>query len=481
MVVTTPPPGGTGQGPGYGPALQSQVRPGQTFAGAAMVASGSVPGGRSWQQILSDAKQKRNILEIHIEKNKPREDNATAIGEQKPKLLTNDQLSDFIFKELQIKENYVIGLDYFYSHKEIELREGVDLTPYLHSDTPVRFQEHSILVKKQETNFATKILFRNVPLNVPDEELVNLSLCYGQPVGAVRREKLTNLKDKGKVGSNRILDVILNQGSAFENFFWMEGPLPSDQGRRITVIHQNQPQQCSNCFGFSRAKYGGELGLCLANANGRAFKAMGTVRAKMAPYMRELERLVGYKSIKAKFGNVGNMDENNPEEEEAYNIYKSPMVEKDEIIATLLKEKEDLMLEKENSGKDLPIHQENLTKAESKLGALEKAVKLKTMQISQASAFTERRLAEVISSGPSSLEGNPDLVPLLALLQERDNFNVDTENELIKPVHEADFLFETLKTVECLSSRDPGIVMEVCKERLGDVKNQLLVCQAEVD
>ena len=132
------------------------------------------------------------------------------------------------------------------------------------------------------------------------------------------------------------------------------------------------------------------------------------------------------------------------------------------------------MLEKENLGKDLPICQENLTKAESRLGALEKAVKLKTMQISQASAFTERRLAEVISSGPSSLEGNPDLVPLLALLQERDNFNVDTENELIQPVHEADFLCETLKNVESLSSRDPGIVLEECKVRLGDVKNQLL-------
>ena len=48
------------------------------------------------------------------------------------------------------------------------------------------------------------------------------------------------------------------------------------------------------------------------------------------------------------------MDENNPVEEEADTIYKSPMVEKDEIIATLLKEKEDLMLEKENLGKDLP-------------------------------------------------------------------------------------------------------------------------------
>ena len=66
-----PPGGGLGQGPGHpnGPHLQSQVRPGQTFAGAAMAASGTVPGGRSWQQIFFDAKQKRNILEIHIEKN----------------------------------------------------------------------------------------------------------------------------------------------------------------------------------------------------------------------------------------------------------------------------------------------------------------------------------------------------------------------------------------------------------------------------
>ena len=143
----------------------------------------------------------------------------------------------------------------------------------------------------------------------------------------------------------------MNQGSAFKNFFWMEGPLPSDQGRRITVIHQNQPQQCSNCFGYSRAKYGGELGLCLANANGRACKTMGTIRAKMAPYMRELERLVGYKTIKAKFGNVGNMDENNPEEEEVDTTYKSPIVEKDEIISTLIQEKEDLLLEKEKLGK----------------------------------------------------------------------------------------------------------------------------------
>ena len=130
MVVTGQPPPGGGQGPGQDgqihPPLQNQVRPGQTFAGAAMAASGTVPGGRSWQQIFNDAKQKRNIIEIHIEKpitGEPASDNNLQ------KQLTNDQLSDLIFKELKIPESDCIGLDYFYSHKEVELKEGVDLTP----------------------------------------------------------------------------------------------------------------------------------------------------------------------------------------------------------------------------------------------------------------------------------------------------------------------------------------------------------------
>ena len=114
--------------------------------------------------------------------------------------------------------------------------------------------------------------------------LINLSLCYGQPVGGVKREKLTNPSDKGKVGSNRTVDVILNDGAAFENYFWLEGPLPSDQGRRVTVTHQIQPQLCSNCFSFALPKYGQpEEFRCHGNGNGRACKEIGTERAKKGP------------------------------------------------------------------------------------------------------------------------------------------------------------------------------------------------------
>ena len=52
--------------------------------------------------------------------------------------------------------------------------------------------------------------------------------------------------------------------------------------------------------------------------------------------------------------------------------YKSPIVERDKLMWTLIKEKEGLILEKE---KELPLLQRNLTKAESKLNAVGKQLK----------------------------------------------------------------------------------------------------------
>ena len=95
MVVTGEPPpgGGPGQGPGGQPHhhLQNQVIPGQTFAGAAQAAGGTVPGGRSWIQIFKDAKEKRNILEVQINKVNSANNSDTTI--KNPKALTFDQLS----------------------------------------------------------------------------------------------------------------------------------------------------------------------------------------------------------------------------------------------------------------------------------------------------------------------------------------------------------------------------------------------------
>ena len=79
----------------------------------------------------------------------------------------------------------MIGIDYttsWYGHREVELRSGIDLSPYLTGNNPIEYMKHKIIVKTQEKNSSTKILFRNVPLNVPDEEIINLCMSYGDPV-----------------------------------------------------------------------------------------------------------------------------------------------------------------------------------------------------------------------------------------------------------------------------------------------------------
>ena len=40
----------------------------------------------------------------------------------------------------------------------------------------------------------------------------------------------------------------IKEGWTFENFYWMEGPLPGDVGKRIVVLHNGQATQCSNCL-----------------------------------------------------------------------------------------------------------------------------------------------------------------------------------------------------------------------------------------
>ena len=53
---------------------------------------------------------------------------------------------------------------------------------------------------------------------------------------------------------------------------------------------------------------------------------------------------------------------------------------------------------------------------------------------------TEHRVAEAIKSDYSFLTDNPHFISLLALFQERDNFEVDVDQDIVKPIQEEGFL-----------------------------------------
>ena len=212
----------------------------------------------------------------------------------KPKPLTFEDLGEFLFDELMIKPDDCVSFNFSsgrYDQREVKFKPNIDFSPYLRL-TPVTFKNHTIAVKKQRQNIV-RVTFKNVPLNVPDEEILNLCNSYGKPSTHVNYEKLYNIRGLGLTGSTRFVDVELEQGVSFENYYWLEGPLPGDIGKRIVVLHSNQPPQCSSCL--RRSGQG-----CPAMGNGKACERSGTKRAKMGEYMENLKKKIGYTSLKIK-------------------------------------------------------------------------------------------------------------------------------------------------------------------------------------
>ena len=261
--------------------------PGQKSATAAP-AVGGLTGGRSWKQIVEDAKTK-NILQINIIKSSKIVDNETV----KPRNLRHDDIANFIYDVLQVKHEDCIAIDFNtgrYDTRELQLKSDIDPTRFLRVD-PVDFMDHKITVSALK-NKSTRVTFRNVPLNVPDEELLHLAYHYGKPVNdVVTREVLTNVKSRGIKGSARYIDMNLDDGKTLENYYWMEGPLPGDRGRRILVTHPGQVPQCSHCL--RRSGQG-----CPAAGNGSNCDKAGTKRALMKDYMYQLRMKTGYVSLK---------------------------------------------------------------------------------------------------------------------------------------------------------------------------------------
>ena len=122
-----------------------------------------------------------------------------------------------------------------------------------------------------------------------------MCLAYGRPLeNKVQYEVLRNSRNKGHTGSTRFVDMELFEGSSFNNYYWMEGPFPGDQGRRVLVLHSGQAQQCSNCL-----KIGPN---CPAAGNGKLCKdEMNTPRAKMSVYMNSLKISKNYTSLKNQY------------------------------------------------------------------------------------------------------------------------------------------------------------------------------------
>ena len=189
--------------------------------------------------------------------------------------------------------------------------------------------------------------------------------------------------------------------------------------------------------------------------------------------MKALERLIGYKSLKAKYSTVGAQEEIYEDEEEDEvsfkAVYKNPIIERDERIQVLERERQSLQGQ-------LPSLQEELLKTKKEMEAMQKSQQIKTNLFRQAAQVTEHKVAETIKSDPSFLTNNPHLIPLLSLFQDRDDFTIDAENDTVKPIQEDEFLKDIAIDIVTVSNEKETTSSEadLFKERLGEVRNLVL-------
>ena len=132
---------------------QHTTSPGQvagpsTWVGAG--ALGGVPNSRTYQQIIAEEKQNRNIIEFQIVKSAPTGSNE----EHFARSLTYDELGELIFDVMKIDPSDCITFDYNTGRndtKQIQLKSSVNSDQYV-TTNPIPFKGYEVSVRKQLNN-----------------------------------------------------------------------------------------------------------------------------------------------------------------------------------------------------------------------------------------------------------------------------------------------------------------------------------------
>ena len=197
---------------------------------------------RFYNQIVADANTGTPRLLIQIKLHKIINQ---ANSERKPINLTDSQMGEFFFDVLQIHHTSWLKIDMSngqYDTRKLLVKSGTDLSKALTTSSPHLFSEHDAIVPLI-SSLVTKVFFKSVPINVPDEEIICLCSLYRDLIDSkVDREPI---RVRGSTrhtsnSTNRYIEVKLSPGIYLRKFYWMIGPGQGEVGRRVTVLHPNQ-------------------------------------------------------------------------------------------------------------------------------------------------------------------------------------------------------------------------------------------------
>ena len=241
--------------------------------------------GRNYADIVNESKKnQKNTLYINLEK----EDDTKKV----PCLSKKDILDIFNKLNINIDDIQRCAIHSRHDIKEVHLKPCIDASSFL---GPMFVHAGWKVMTSTVKSSVTKVRFRNVPIYVPDEELFHLASFFGK----VKDDLVTYERHKGDSlrgleNGTRAIDMELTEGKSFMNYIWLAGPLPVDKLARITIAHDGQKQQCSNCL---RTAHEG----CPAGAVGKLCREMKTDTMSVENYMRSLNENYKYKSLKDQY------------------------------------------------------------------------------------------------------------------------------------------------------------------------------------
>ena len=374
---------------------------------------------RSFQQILQDEQTNRNILEVKLRKISKQVDGVLV----KPQNLTLEQVGELIFDIIKIDPADCSGIaltTHRYDTKEIKLKTQVDASKYITS-RPLEFQDHEIIVRKQ-TSASTRVVFKNVPFSIPNEEIINLCECYGTPVDGIVHYERPSALSRGIPGSTRFVYMKeFDKEKKIMNYYWLEGPLDTDRSARITVLHPGQEQQCFNCLRLAEQ--------CVGGGNGRLCEQRDGVRGQISDYMKYLKNAHGYMSLKAKyhqlefpglnkqgFGHI--TDDEGDEEDDISDIWKERFEvaarELSETKIELIRLKDDMEKKENGCQEEIEIRAEEenlkqkLTTAKKQIDAMNNEKEEMTRKYAGLQKLTSELRAKLenqaINSAPTQIE-----------------------------------------------------------------------------
>ena len=198
--------------------------------------------------------------------------------------------------------------------KEVHFKDSVEVASYL---GPMFVHNGWKIMTSSVKSSVTKVRFRNVPIYIPDEELFHLASFFGKVKDDfVTYEKHRGDSLKGLENGTRSIDIELDEGKTFMNYIWLAGPLSVDKVARVTITHEGQKQQCSNCL---RTAAEG----CPAGAVGKLCHSLKTDTLSVDNYMKSLNEKIQYRTLKDQYLSSSNNCPETNIDEVAANIINS--------------------------------------------------------------------------------------------------------------------------------------------------------------